>query len=98
MTLNPNTQRAKNLVYRAMNFDGYKLSDCYGSFSRAKERVWDYCFERFFKEKGEYFHICSHNSFTFSVAWFTDKGVRVETRDNSYFIPMENAVDKYLHW
>ena len=98
LTLNPNTKRAERLINSAMTCEGLFLQDCYGSFSQAKSRAWNNCFKMYLEEKGDHFHICSHNTNTFSVAWFTDTGVRMETAYNSYFIPMEKAVDKYLHW
>ena len=98
LTLNPNTKKAQKIVNTAMRFDGFSLSDCYGSFSQAKSRAWNNCFEMYLEEKGELFHICSHNINAFSVAWFTDTGVRMETAYNSYFVPMENAKDKYIRW
>lgn len=98
LTLNPNTKRAQSLVKTAMHFDGVHLYDVYDRYSRRKLEAYHTCRDLCDEEGGDYFHICSYNGFAFSVAWFTDEGVRIETRDNSYFIPMENAKDKYIGW
>ena len=98
LTLNPNTKKAQSLVETAMHFDGVHLYDVYDRYSRKKLDAYYACRDRCDSEDGNYFHICSCNTQTFSVAWFTDEGVRIETRDNSYFIPMENAKAKYIRW
>lgn len=98
LTLRPNTKKAEQIVHTAMQLDGIHLYDVYGRFSSKKLLAYYNCRDLCIKEGGDYFHICSHNSMTFSVAWFTDEGVRMETAYNSYFVPMENAKDKYIGW
>lgn len=85
-TIKATTKRGKALIENASYYQGYYLHDVYDNYSHAKERAWDYCHELCKKENGYNFHIISHNTFSFSVAWYTEKGVRIETSCNSYLI------------
>ena len=84
-----NTKRGQDMVKRAQNWEGKYLSQVYDSYSKAKESAWWDCFTMCQAEGGEQFSIISHNSFGFSVSWFTNEGVRIETPRNSYLIPWE---------
>ena len=86
-TINPNTKKAENFRKAARNYDGYTLYDIYGTFSHAKARAYAWCLDTCSYENGYNFHIISHNTFGFSVAWETVDGLRIETPRNSYFIP-----------
>lgn len=82
------------MIARAQVNEGFCLSDVYNNYSIAKEKSYDWCYDEYFKTTGGYnFHICSHNTFQFSVAWegFQDgeRILRVETRDNSYLVWLE---------
>lgn len=84
--INKNTTKGKNMILNAMNYQGFFLDDVYGSYSRAKKNAWEYCLALCEKENGDLFHIFSHNTFGFSVAWETPEGTRIETAKNSYLI------------
>jgi len=80
------TKKGQSMIERASNYDGFRLWDVYDTFSAAKARAWDYCYEKCLAEKGESFSIISHNSFGFSVSWIVKNGVRIETPKNSYLV------------
>lgn len=80
------TKAGKNLVERAKNFEGFTLEEVYGNFSHKKYRAYRECADKCMAENGHNFHICSHNTFQFSVAWETEKGYRLETANNSYLV------------
>lgn len=88
-----NTKKGIAMVKSANTYQGYNLHDVYGTFSAAKYNAWDYCHNKCTAENGQGFHISSHNTFGFSVAWAIcspENGdivaVRVETPQNSYKI------------
>ena len=85
-TINANTKKGQAMLNSAMNFEGYTLPEVYGKCSPAKEYAWRTCLYQCQAENGKNFHICSHNTFSFSVAWETEKGVRIETANNSYLV------------
>lgn len=80
------TKKGQNMISKAHNFEGYTLNEVYGTYSPAKFNAYRYCIEKCAAENGHNFHICSHNTFGFSVAWETAQGVRIETPQNSYFV------------
>lgn len=80
------TKKGQTMINNAKYYDGYTLRDVYGSFSVDKERAYNWCLAQCAKENGTNFHICSHNTFSFTVAWETKEGVRIETSNNSYFV------------
>lgn len=82
------------IIARAARFDGSKLGDVYSSYSAEKGRAFTWCYNQFLHtENAHNFHICSHNTFGFTVAWSgTENGeeiLRMETKDNSYIVYME---------
>ena len=45
-----------------------------------KEEAWNKCYDEYCNTDGaEQFGICSHNNFSFTISWFTPKGMRLET-------------------
>ncbi|MBO5828909.1 MAG: hypothetical protein J6R59_10730 [Paludibacteraceae bacterium] len=85
-TIKATTKRGQTMLNNASYNEGYSLRDVYGNFSYAKEKAYNYCLAQCAKENGYNFHICSHNTFNFSVAWETEEGTRIETANNSYLI------------
>ena len=86
ITIKASTQKGQNLIKKAQRYDGYSLFDCYDNCSHAKHRAYQDCIDMCNKEGGKNFHISSHNTSTFSVAWEVENGIRMETAYNSYFI------------
>lgn len=83
------TKRGQNLMATAERYNGFYLDDVYNSYSLAKANAWKSCYDMFKAEKGMNFHICSHNSNVFTVAWVTAQGIRIETARNSFLIIFE---------
>ena len=88
------TRQGQNIIKRASYHEGYSLADVYGSYSDEKAQSYNHCFELYARDynAGD-FHICSHNSFCYSVAWNTiingEKVLRVETANNSFLVWLE---------
>ena len=80
------TKRGQKMLDSAVGYEGMFLYQIYNSFSPAKQKAWDYCYELCRKEKGTGFGIISHNTFGFSVSWIVDNGIRIETPKNSYLV------------
>ena len=86
VTVSTRTQKGRDLLGRAIHYEGYYLDDVYGSVSKAKSVAWRECLAKCEEEGGDSFRICSHNGFRFSVSWRVSDGWRMETADNSYHI------------
>ena len=86
LTIKATTKKGQNMIASANNFEGYTLNEVYGTYSTAKYQAFYDCLMKAQAENGKNFHICSHNTFGFSVAWETAEGVRIETPKNSYLI------------
>ena len=85
------TRQGQNIIKRASYHEGYSLADVYGSYSDEKAESYNYCFELYASDyNSRDFHICSHNSFCYSVAWNTiidgEEVLRVETANNSFLV------------
>ena len=80
------TRQGENMLARARVWEGDTLHSVYSDPSTAKVFAFCACKERCYIESGRKFHICSHNSFSYVVAWETAQGVRVETSNNSYLV------------
>lgn len=50
----------------------YSLSDCYNSYSYAKERAYNYCRNLYNEYNGYDFKIISYNTNQFSVGFYCD--------------------------
>ena len=67
------------------------LYNLYSSWSIAKQRAYDWCYEQFSKdENSTAFGVGNANSFGFTASWLATKDgenvMRVETKDNSYLL------------
>lgn len=76
----------RRLVNTGENWEGKFLHQVYDTYSKSKEIAWNECYQKYIVENGTDFGICSHNSFSFTVSWFTDDGMRIETSKNSYLV------------
>ena len=89
--VNANTQLGKRLVAISQNYEGTELYQVYDKWSTAKQVAWDKCYDEYRNTDGaSNFSICSHNSFCFTCKWFTQDGMRLETRNNSYLVVFDN--------
>ena len=80
------TKQGQQLLRRAGIYEGFSLEDVYGRCSDIKKQEWQKCLDKCNSMDGENFHICSHNSFQFSVAWKANGAYYIETASNSYII------------
>ena len=84
------TKRGQVLFERGLNNEGTELSDVYGRYSQAKQNAIEWCRKQCEMNNGTDFHICSHNSNVFSIAfrYFIDNEpvMRIETASNTYII------------
>ena len=81
------TALGKRLIQIGEQWEGIFLHQVYGKWSVEKEEAWNKYYDAYFSTHGAYgFRICSHNSFNFTVSWFTPKGMRLETSRKSYFV------------
>lgn len=80
------TRQGQNMRARASVFEGYDIRDVYDNPSPAKVFSFNECRAMCEREGGWGFHICSHNTFSYSVAWATPDGMRIETANNSYLV------------
>ena len=62
--------------------------DAYKAPSWAKVRADRLCLDMMTREGGHGYKVISFNSFQFSVAWMTPKGLRVETPTNSFLVTL----------
>ena len=74
------------MLATAKQYQGLTLDDIYGKASPEKSFIWRDCFYKCAAENGKNFHICSYNTFNFSVAWEVENGYRMVTAKNNYFI------------
>ena len=92
--LKASTKAGQNILRRAEYNEGYFLSEVYSLFSREKENAWKWCEHEYLtSDSHSNFHICSHNTFEFTVAWFCkineEACLRYETKDNTYIVYLE---------
>lgn len=80
------TKKGQNMLKTACNNEGVNLWEVYETCSRAKQNSFNQCKAMCNAENGTDFHICSHNTFSYSVAWEVENGMRMETAQNSYLI------------
>ena len=81
------SKKGQSLICRAIRFDGTQLTDCYSSHSWRKQAVYDEWLEECYKNlNGKNFHIISHNSNFFSLAFEAGKDLYVITPSHNYVI------------
>lgn len=83
------TAKGQDILRAAQQKQGYHIWDVYENPSKAKQELWEQVHEMYINdENSRNFHICSHNTFQFTVAWICDDNVTVYlTRDTEYVIP-----------
>lgn len=81
------TALGKRLIQIGEKYQATFLYQVYDKWSTKKEEAWNKCYDEYCNTDGaEVFGICSHNTFSFTVSWFTPKGMRLETSKNSYLV------------
>lgn len=85
------TSLGKRLVKMGEKWEGTFLNQVYDKWSADKEKAWNKCYDEYCNTMGaEMFGICAHNNFSFTLSWFTPKGMRIETSKNSYLVIFDN--------
>lgn len=85
------TSLGKRLIQTGQQYQGTFLNQVYDKWSAEKEEAWNKCYDEYCNTEGaEQFGICSHNSFSFTVSWFTPQGTRLETSKNSYLVVFDD--------
>ena len=86
-----NTTEGKRLIAIGQKWEGTFLNQVYDRWSDEKQKAWDKCYSEYALTAGaSQFGICSHNTFSFSVSWFTPLGMRLETSKNSYLVTFDD--------
>lgn len=85
------TKRGKDIVDRAVHYQGQWLHQVYGKWSQAKQEAYDACYEKYLATpEHDVWGICSHNSNAFTVSWTgkfgDDDAMFYETFRNSYVV------------
>lgn len=80
------SKRGQSLIARAKVNQGTELRQVYTKWSLEKEREMAKCRQKCYEMDGYNFHICSHNTWQFSVAWETVDAYYIETAQNSYVV------------
>ena len=84
-TAKKGTKKHADIIARARRNEGSRLSDVYGNFSAYKERAEREIMEEcYLNQNGSFYHICSHNSQTFTCAFETETHVFYFTAYHSY--------------
>ena len=95
--INGATKRGQQILGMAESNIGHKLYDVYTTYSGAKARAYDRCLEEMLEDNGYDFHICSANTFQFTVAWEyvnPETGeimTKVKTASNTYIVDGSRA-------
>lgn len=88
------TKQGASILRRASYNEGFSLDEVYGSYSAEKSRSWKECFYKYCDTPNSTnFHICSHNSFQYSVSWDgtygDERATFVETANNSFVVLLD---------
>lgn len=96
MIVRANTKKGQCLLSTATQNIGHDLTDVYNHPSANKQAAYLRCLGKYFATRAHAnFHICSKNTFQFTVAWngiytdeygFNHKAIFIETAANSYII------------
>lgn len=97
------TKRGQSIIQMGERCIYHNLSDIYTNWSVAKQRAYDWCYNQYCNDKeSTSFGIGSSNTFGFTASWYCNiddnYGMRVETKDNSYFVIFDTTDDySYLN-
>lgn len=88
------TSKGKRLLSSAVRCCWQSLANLYDNWSIYKERAFDYCWEQYCSdETASDFGVGCANTFGFSASWLCKydgkEACRLETRDNSYIILLD---------
>ena len=86
--------RGKRLKCTAEHCTANTLGELYNTWSDAKQNAYEYCWQEYCKDETACnFGLGSANTFGFSASWYCEynskPAYRLETRDNSYIILLD---------
>lgn len=85
-TIGKNSKLGQRYLWAYEHSTMHSLFDAYKKPSARKIRASINCWLQCAAEKGDNYKITAAGSFTFTAAWQTAQGLRVETAYNSYII------------
>lgn len=85
-TIKVTTIRGKRFVNAYKTSNMHSLNDAYAHASWAKQSAERDCREWCRNENGYGFKIIAAGTFSFTAAWMTEDGLRVETKSGSYIV------------
>ena len=86
------TKRGQRILAMADAYIGENLWDAYSSFSHDKAKAYEKCRRLCYEDNGYNFHICSANTYQFTVSWeYTNEETGeimtvVRTANNHYVV------------
>ena len=80
------SKAGSSYLYRYEHAEATSVEQFYKRPSSAKVCAEKECLKKMFTENGEGYKILSGNTFTFTAAWRTADGLRIETCANSFLI------------
>lgn len=85
-TIRKNSKKGQYYNYLYQRAEAQSIKEFYKKPSAHKIQADNKCRQQCQAENGERYRIIGGNSFNFTVAWHTSKGLRVETASNSFII------------
>lgn len=85
-TIRKNSKRGQYYMYMYERTKAQSVEEYYKKPSSSKIQADSECRRQCQAENGERYRILSGNCFSFTAAWRTSKGLRVETASNSFII------------
>ena len=87
-TIKSNTQKGRAYLFRYRYATLTNIYEAYKRPSAEKVRADYFCRSQMAKENGQGYRVISYNTFNFSVAWKTEKGLRIETSTRSILVTL----------
>ena len=88
-TISINSKKGQYFARRYEQSTDTSVMQCYAKPSTAKTRAEVWCKRTMIEEGGQGYKVISYNCMKFSAGWRTANGLRIETAESSYFIPMD---------
>lgn len=86
-TIKGTTKKGAAMIAAYNRSHATTIYQCYTRPSEAKKSAESRCILEMLREsKGRGYRIMSYNTMQFTCGWMTEKGLRVETANNSYFV------------
>ena len=86
MLIKKDSSKADQLLCKYNNYEGVTLDDVYTSYSHNKKQAYKECMKHCENVNGSDFHIISHNTNMFSIAYENNDFYFIETKAHIYKI------------